>query len=99
MSNSIRKSLKNGKEGKGWEELVGYSVSELKNHLEKQFKNGLNWKKFFEEKYHIDHIKPKSLFNYNNYNDKEFKECWSLNNLQPLRSEDNLKKGNKYYGF
>lgn len=27
--------------------------------------------------------------------DENFKKCWALNNLRPLKSIDNLKKGNK----
>ncbi len=26
---------------------------------------------------------------------KEFQECWSLKNLQPLWAEDNLRKGGR----
>ena len=46
--------------------------------------------------WHIDHIKPVHLFNYKSTDDEEFKECWSLNNLQPLWAKDNFKKGAKY---
>jgi hypothetical protein len=28
-------------------------------------------------------------------NDENFKICWSLENLQPLKAIDNIKKGNK----
>lgn len=42
----------------------------------------------------IDHIIPQSSFDFKDFDD-EFKKCWSLENLQPLRSDFNLKKGNK----
>jgi 5-methylcytosine-specific restriction endonuclease McrA len=44
----------------------------------------------------VDHIKPKSLFKYTSYSDKEFLECWSLKNLQPLEAKQNMSKGKKY---
>jgi len=46
--------------------------------------------------WHIDHIKPKSLFKYISPEDPEFQECWDLNNLQPLEKISNLKKGSNY---
>ena len=44
----------------------------------------------------IDHIKPRSLFKYKKPENKEFKECWALNNLQPLEKIANIKKFNHY---
>lgn len=77
-------------------DILGYTKEELKNHLEKQFTKGMNWKLFRNGNIHIDHIKPQSLFNLKDIND--IKECWSLNNLQPLWAKDNIKKRNKYKG-
>ena len=48
--------------------------------------------------WHIDHIKPKSWFKYDSAEHPEFKQCWSLENLQPLEAEKNLAKSNKYEG-
>ena len=45
--------------------------------------------------WHIDHKRPISSFNYETIEDEEFKECWSLGNLQPLWAEENRKKYNK----
>lgn len=97
ISRSINSSLKNGKGGKHWEDLVGYTLNDLYGHLEKLFKDGMNWEnqgKYWE----IDHIIPKSWFKYKTYEDEEFKLCWSLPNLQPLRTEINRKKNNKFIG-
>jgi 5-methylcytosine-specific restriction endonuclease McrA len=49
-----------------------------------------------KKKWQIDHIKPKSLFNFETPEDPEFKECWALENLQPLEAMENIKKGNKF---
>ena len=44
--------------------------------------------------WHIDHIVPISFFEYDSTDDVEFKYCWSLYNLQPLWSGENLRKYN-----
>ena len=101
MATTISTALRGKKAGRKWEELVGYSVEDLMIHLESKFEPWMNWDNYgvYEEgkfKWHIDHIKPKSLFNYTYPEDEEFKECWALSNLQPLEAIENIKKGNKY---
>lgn len=71
---------------------LGCSLDELKIHLEKQFTIGMNWENKGE--WHIDHIKPVSLFDHSN--EEQIKECWNYKNLQPLWETDNCKKSNKY---
>lgn len=90
FSNRMRNSLYNGKHGKPWETLVGYSLSDLMNRLESLFDEGMSWENYGE--WHIDHIIPVSYFKYDSYDSDAFKTCWSLDNLQPLWAEDNLKK-------
>ena len=99
VSASMRGSLKAknlSKNKRHWEDIVGYTVQELKEHLEKLFQQGMNWNNYGE--WHIDHIIPQSFFKYNSINDVEFKYCWSLHNLQPLWAEDNLIKADKIKG-
>lgn len=74
-------------------ELVGYNLKDLINHLESKFQPGMNWGNYGI--WHIDHIIPISSFNITSLECSDFKECWSLDNLQPLWGEDNLKKSNK----
>ncbi len=96
VSSSLNRYLKDNnlsKGGRRWENLVGYTVQELKNHITKLFKKGMTWDNYGE--WHIDHIVPKSFFKYTSTDDVEFKYCWSLNNLQPLWAEENLSKSNK----
>lgn len=93
MSRIIRRSLQGLKKGNHWEQLVGYSVEELKQHLEKLFKEGMNWENY--GKWHIDHVIPVSSFNIVSVNCEDFKKCWDIKNLQPLWAKDNLSKSNK----
>lgn len=76
-------------------ELLPYTLEQLIQHLEGGFEENMTWENY--GKWHVDHIKPMSLFKFKNSEDKEFQECWSLKNLQPLWGEDNLSKGSKYY--
>ena len=94
ISSQIRNSLKN-KGGRHWETLVGYTLQDLMEHLENLFDEYMNWQNQGSY-WHIDHIKPQSLFSFSCAEDKEFKECWSLANLQPLKAKENLIKYNKY---
>lgn len=95
MRANIWDALKGKKAGRSWEKLVGYTLQDLMTHLEKQFDKNMNWENQGSY-WHIDHIKPKSLFHYETAEDPEFKLCWSLSNLQPLEAKENLIKHNKY---
>jgi len=75
-------------------DILGYSQDDLINHLEKQFKDGITWENYGE--WHVDHIKPISLFKFKDISDEEFKQCWSLNNLQPMWGNENISKSNIY---
>jgi len=75
--------------------LVDYTLDALMKHLENQFDKNMNWNNYGSY-WEIDHKKPKSLFEYNSSEDLEFRECWALENLQPLEKIKNHKKRNKY---
>ena len=74
-------------------ELLGYSLKELMTHLEALFTEGMTWDNYGE--WHVDHKIPMTSFNFETTEDREFKECWCLDNLQPLWGPDNLSKGTK----
>ena len=95
FSRGMRKSLHSNKNGASWESLVGYTLVDLKTHIEKQFVEGMSWDNYGPV-WHIDHIRPVASFNIKTAECSDFKECWSLNNLQPLFALDNFKKGSTY---
>lgn len=83
----IRRCIKNDtKATRYWEKLVGYTLEDLMAHLESMFDDGMTWNNHGE--WHIDHIKP-----VNEFTEKQVAECWSLDNLQPLWADDNMRKG------
>jgi len=88
FSSLLRYHIKKG--GNKTFDIVGYTINQLKQHLEQQFDSKMNWDNYGSY-WHIDHIKPASSFNQKN--DIEFKECWSLENLQPLEAKENMRKG------
>jgi len=93
VSELIRSALmRNGKSSKV-EMLLGYSISDLRLHIERQFTKRMNWEKFMQGEIHIDHIIPKSAFDLSD-ND-QWCACWDLPNLRPMWAKDNLKKSDK----
>lgn len=95
MSNMICYSLKGNKNGRHWESLVGYTSNDLIKRLKKTMPDGFTWQDFLEGKLHIDHIIPKSVFNFTKPKHIGFKRCWALSNLQLLPMKENLTKANK----
>lgn len=83
------------KKSKGALKQLGYSVEELKTHLESQFTHEMNWDNYGGV-WQLDHKIPDSWFDYTSIEDEGFKKSWALDNLQPLLATDNLKKGDRY---
>lgn len=96
MSSGIWQSLKNGKQGRKWESLVGYTAAELIAHLEARFLPGMTWENYGKFGWHVDHIRPISSFSFASVDDPEFKKCWALENLRPLWWDDNIRKKDKF---
>lgn len=90
MASAIHQALRGRKNGRKWEDLVGYTCVDLTRHLERQFQSGMTWDNMGE--WHIDHIVPKSSFKYTDETDPEFKACWAMTNLRPLWKNDNQTK-------
>lgn len=91
----IYHSLKDKKAGRRWETLVDYTLKDLIKHLESLFDQNMTWENYGSY-WHVDHIKPRSLFKYTSSDDPEFKKCWALENLQPLEKTANFRKNNTF---
>lgn len=94
LSSAMYRSLCGHKTNRHWETLVGYTVGQLMEHLEKLFKPGWTWENYGTV-WQIDHKIPIAVFNYEHPGDLDFRICWSLKNLQPMDKIDNAKKGTK----
>ena len=87
------------KNGRHWQDLVGWSVDQLMTHLESKFKPGMTWETYGGDTgWQIDHVIPKSWFKIQDSGDEEFCKCWALDNLQPKWLKDNASKGARYAG-
>ena len=76
-------------------DVLQYTPEQLIVHLEKQFTEGITWENYGE--WHVDHKLPISSFNIQKMGDSEFMKCWSLENLQPMWGEENIRKSNKIF--
>ena len=71
--------------------IVGCPPIFLKEHLEKQFTDGMSWENHGLYGWHIDHIIPLASAK----TEEEIYKLCHYTNLQPLWSTDNWKKGAK----
>lgn len=76
-----------------FEQYIGCSLKELKQHLEKQFTVGMTWETYGhgENKWTVDHIIPLSSAK----TEEEMYKLCHFSNLQPMWYLDNIKKSNK----
>lgn len=70
-------------------DLLGYTPSDLVNHLEATFTEGMTWEN--RKDWHIDHIRPISLAK----SEADVIALNQLSNLRPLWAKDNMSKGNR----
>lgn len=91
MRDFVRRCVESIKGVKKWrtQDAVGYTPSELKNHIESLWQEGMSWENY--GKWHIDHIKSIKAFRDEGITD--LKIINALTNLQPLWAFDNLSKG------
>lgn len=71
--------------------LLGCSLDELRDHLERQFSEGMTWDNYGD--WHIDHRLPCASFDLSNPDEQ--KVCFNYTNLQPLWAKDNLSKSDR----
>lgn len=82
--------------GKGWgflQEALGYSVADLRAHLERQFTRRMTWDRFAAGEIHIDHIVPLRAFDLTR--ESEVAAAFAITNLRPMWAKENMTKGGK----
>ena len=94
LRRAINQSLKRGKMSIPKERILGYTLGELVEHLEKQFVPNMTWDNY-GPKWHVDYKIPLAAFNFEKPTDIDFKKAWALKNLQPLWACKNIKKQDK----
>lgn len=75
-------------------ELIGCTITELRQHLEAQFTDGMSWANHGRNGWHIDHIRPCVSFDLTD--PEQQRQCFHYTNLQPLWAADNIRKGAKW---
>lgn len=95
LSSRMRMAIMNhkGKKDTSSIELLGADIQTVRNHLEKQFLEGMSWDNHSIIGWHIDHIKPCDSFDLTDV--EEQKKCFHYTNLQPLWYKDNILKSNQ----
>lgn len=88
ISAHVRFALRKGKGGKSIKALLGWTIPQLRRHLEKQFLAGMSWDNMGD--WHIDHIIPLASFP-----EGDALKAWQLPNLRPLWAKDNMAKSDK----
>lgn len=91
FSTAINMALKGAKSERHWEDLVPYNLQQLKEYLEQQFNENMNWDNYGEY-WEVDHIIPQNLFNITKAESRDFQICWSLMNLRPLEKSANRSR-------
>ena len=75
------------------EKIIGCTIEFLKEHLEKQFRQGMSWAN--RHLWHIDHKQPCAAFDLTD--PKQQRACFHYTNLQPLWAMENIKKGERLW--
>lgn len=86
MHQAIRRQF--GKKAFKTKQLLGCTVAELKEHLERQFVNGMNWSD--RRSFVIDHYVPCRAFDLTKLEEQRW--CFNWRNLRPMAHHDNQVK-------
>lgn len=93
LRSRIWRALKGIDKSFNTEKLIGMPIHIFRDYIAVQFRSGMSWLNYGKV-WHIDHIKPISLFDLNDH--EQQKEAFCYLNCQPLFAHENLAKGNKY---
>lgn len=94
LAEVIRAAIKSGaRDSATMHRVLGYSLSDLRRHLERQFIDNMSWASWSREGWHIDHILPRKYFDLTTI--EGVRAYWALPNLRPLWAKANLEKSDK----
>lgn len=93
ISSAIWESLKENKNGRCTEKLLGYAMQSLKKHLEALFTPKMTWQNHGSY-WELHHITPLSWFK-GASEEIILKKAWALKNLMPLEKSENRARSNK----
>ena len=94
INTAIRKQF--GSKANRTHDTIGCTVTELRQHLETQFIDGMTWQNYGKHGWHVDHIRPCASFDLKD--PEQQRQCFHYTNLQPLWAVDNIRKGAKWNG-
>lgn len=104
ISNEVNRmiALNGGVKGGSILSFLPFTPTEIKAHLENHPKreDWMTWENYGpackgKRTWQLDHVIPQSKLPYDSMSHPNFKVCWALENLQPLESIANIRKGNK----
>jgi hypothetical protein len=104
MSGAINRSLRNGKNGRRTEDVLGYTMKDLWAHLLTTIPPETTIEQFHlpygdPRRFEIHHIVGIAEFRYETPEDPAFKACWAKSNLQLVPAKDHPRgKQNKIPG-
>jgi hypothetical protein len=99
LASAIRRNVHSALRGRcklgKTERLLGCAISQLRLHLESQFKDGMTWQNYGPV-WHVDHIVPVSWFDLTT--EAGQLAAFHYTNVQPLWASENIRKNNRYSG-
>lgn len=69
----------------------GYTLEDFRMYFESLFTPEMNWNNYGSV-WEIDHIIPKFKFNFSSVQEEQYRICWSLMNLRPIKVQENRSR-------
>lgn len=69
----------------------GYTLENFRTYFESLFTPEMNWNNYGSV-WEIDHVIPKFRFSFSSVQDKQYRICWSLMNLRPIKVQENRSR-------
>lgn len=89
----VSTAVKRKSDSKRTRQLIGCSMTQLRQRLESLFQPGMTWQNYGRNGWEIDHVTPIDLFNLSD--PTQLACCFHYTNLQPLWARENRSKRNR----